>query len=221
MISSKFSMSAIYDKIGLVYDAIDNGEYEKAIRVCERSEMRTSPIAQALLAYSYAATKKLQLSLDTCRVVMRAKPMDEGTHNALALTLKMLRKEDEMAVFYESLLVVHPDNKAIMESLFSTYTLLGESKKMQLTAQKLYKKVGSHKYVFWTVSSMLQQGSDLPAMMLTVAEKMLQKVIFDEQASVQPGAEEVELYVEVLCRQKKVQEAHDGLCSLLARPAGT
>ena len=221
LISSSNPMANLHDKIGQVYDAIDNQEHDKAIRICERSEMRASPIAQSLLAYSYAVTKKLQLALDTCRVVMRAKPTDEGTHNALALTLKILRKEDEMAAFYESLLVSHPENKEFMESLFSIYTRLGESKKMQLTAQKLYKKIGTRKYVFWTVGSMLQQGAELPAMMLTVAEKMLQKVIFSEQSSVQPGAEEVELYVEVLRRQKKIEEAYDGLRSLLERPVGT
>ena len=54
-----------------------------------------------------------------------------------------------------------------MKKLFGMHVKAGNGKKMQLLAQKLYKKEGDKKYVFWIVGSMLQQ-MDLPPMMLTV-----------------------------------------------------
>ena len=46
---------------------------------------------------------------------------------------------------------------------------------MQLIAQKLYKIKGDPRFLFWSVSSMLLQN-DLPSQMLTVAERMIEKV---------------------------------------------
>lgn len=62
-----------------------------------------------------------------------------------------------------------------MADLFYCYLRLGQPKKMQLLAVKLYKLTGRAMFVFWSVSSMTQQ-SDLPPAMLTVAERMIEKV---------------------------------------------
>ena len=223
-------MSNVHEKTGQMYDAIDADDLDRAIRIGEKSDMRPYALPQSLLAYCYAMKKRLQESLDTCRLVMRMRPTDEGTLNALGQAMKMCRKEDELALFYETLVASYPQNSLYMQKLFAMHIKTGDCKKMQLLAQKLYKSDGDRKYVFWTVSSMLQQN-DLPSMMLAVAEKMIHKLFYESASTksadtnnsamlAQPGAEEIELYVEVLLRQGKFTEALQALKQLHARPRG-
>jgi len=241
-IASVAIMQSASEKISQIYDAIDNEDYDRGIRIGEKAELRGYALAQALLAYCYAMKKRLQDALDTCRAVIRMRPADEGTLGALLATLKMCRKEDELATYYESLVAAFPQNTLFMQKLFAMHAKSGDGKKMQLLAQKLYKAEGHSKYLFWTVGSMLQQA-DLPLVMLTVAQKMLQKLFFAAPAptaaaavaaapkaqvtpaalaatTMQPGAEELELYIEVLKRQGRTAEALAALKELRARPAG-
>ena len=102
-------------------------------------------------------------------------PTDERVLNTLACTLKACRAEKELALCYENALAAQPNTEFIMADLFYCYLRLGQPKKMQLLAVKLYKLTGRAMFVFWSVSSMTQQ-SDLPPAMLTVAERMIDKV---------------------------------------------
>ena len=241
-------MSNIGEKVNNIYTAIENENYDGAIRMADKPDLRNYPLPQALLAYCYACKggPHMQLALDQCRLVMKMRPNDESTLNALDITMKKLRKDEELVPFYEALCLSYPDNSEMKHKLFGMHISQGDGKKMQLLAQKLYKQYGDKKYVFWTVGCMLQQH-DLPPMMLTVAERMLAKVFYDAaaasaalacntKASVaeaarlavvakaatinQPGAEELELYVEVLKRMNKRVEALEKLRELYARPAG-
>ena len=126
-------------------------------------------------------------------------------------------------MLFENLLAKWPQNApAFLSLLFNFYTKQGNGK-MQNTAQKLYKTTGERKFQFWSVASMLQQES-LPPMMLTIAEKHSPRSSFllgaqgqRQRRTVQPGAEEIELYLEVLKRQDKTKEPL--LRSTLARSA--
>ena len=233
-IASLTIMNGVHDLTSKIYDAIDNDDFDRAIRIGEKAELRAYALPQALLAYCYGIKKRLQDCLDTSRVVIRMRPVDEGTLNAVSAALKMCRKEDELATYYESLVAAYPQSAVYMQKLFAMHVKAGDGKRMQLLAQKLYKAEGHSKYLFWTVGSMLQQA-DLPPMMLTVAEKMLQKLFYAAAApkadakttaaalaatTTQPGAEELELYLEVLKKQGKIAEALAAVKELYARPAG-
>ena len=98
--------------------------------------------------------------------------------NIFYTTNNAIWTEDELALYYENILKVNTDNADLMVDLFTLYTRMGECKKMQLLAQKLYKARGEQKYLYWSIGSMLQQ-SDLSATMLIVAEKMFQKLFYD------------------------------------------
>ena len=102
-------------------------------------------------------------------------PTDEGVLNTLAYTFKACRAEKDLARCYENALKVQPNRESFMCDLFFCYLRLGDPKKMQRLAQQLYKLTGRPKYVFWSVNSMVQQ-EDLPMAMLTVAERMIEKV---------------------------------------------
>ena len=121
------------------------------------------------------------------RSVIVLSPTDEHTLATLAHTLKICRADADLALAYENALAKLPTNQTFLKELFKCYLKLGEPKKMQLLGQRLYKVNSNPQFVFWSVSSMLQQD-DLPPAMLTVAEKMIQKVLnSDTPVKTRPG----------------------------------
>jgi len=48
---------------------------------------------------------------------------------------------------------------------------------------------------------------DLPTQMLTLAEKMIEKVLNYNYKDCQPGAEELELYIHIICKQQRYSDA--------------
>ena len=152
--------------------------------------------------------------------MLQAVPTDEGVLNTLAYTFKACRAEKDLARCYENALSVQPNKDTFMIDLFFCYLRLNEPKKMQRMAQQLYKLKGTPMYVFWVVNSMLQQ-EDLPPAILTVAERMIEKVLFEGVGSAcVPGAEELELYVNLLLKRNKVEEALSKFDILTARQVG-
>jgi hypothetical protein len=101
-----------------------------------------------------------------------------------------------------------------------------ESKKMQLHAQKIYKQTGSTRYVFWTVASMLSQldgsSSAIGSTVLPLAERMLKKALEGSaEEKLKLGAQELELFVDILAQQGKIDEAIESLSSLQDRVSGS
>ena len=153
-------------------------------------------------------------------MTLQSVPTDEGVLNTLAYTFKACRAEKDLARCYENALSVQPNKDTFMIDLFFCYIRLNEPKKMQRMAQQLYKLKGTPMYVFWVVNSMLQQ-EDLPPAILTVAERMIEKVLFEGVGSAcAPGAEELELYVNLLLKRNKVEEALSKFDILSARQTG-
>lgn len=133
--------------------------------------------------------------------------MDEDVLNILTLTFKNARCDEEASECYENALKAYPDNETYGIELFVCYVRMGQFKKMQQLAQKLYKLTAKRKYIFWAVSSMLHQ-SDLPTTMIELSEKMLLKAL-SERSSItsitdEPGAEEILLLVDVYERRAKL-----------------
>lgn len=113
-------------------------------------------------------------------------PTDETVLSTLAHTLRLLRADKDLALCYENALQVMPNNEGFMRELFFAYLKLSETKKMQLLGQRLFKSTNNSEYVFWSVCSMLQQN-DLPPAMLTVADRMIRKVLYESSTLVRPG----------------------------------
>ena len=65
-------------KCGPLYDAIENEDFELAIKLGNSRELRGFPLAQALRGYSYASTKNYSSALDSVRLAMSNHPTDEG-----------------------------------------------------------------------------------------------------------------------------------------------
>ena len=88
---------------------------------------------------------------------------------------------------------------------------------MQLLAQKLYKLTGKNKYIFWSVSSMVFPYDCVKPddTILSLGEKMLKKAIDSNKNQI--GAEEFELFINLLIKQNKFNDALHSLTELMAR----
>ena len=125
-------------------------------------------------------------------------PTEESVLNALSWTFKAAKAYDEMLECYERAYERQPNNHDLAVELFYCYVRLREPKKQQPLAMKIFKATDQHKYVFWSVTSILQQSDGV----LVLAERMLKKVAY-ESPSASPvllGAEECFLYIEVHVR---------------------
>jgi hypothetical protein len=170
--------------------------------------------------------------------------------STLATTLQALRADDDLQSLREGIFEADPTNEGAGIELFLFYTRIGfafsllliiclcmrvnllsyflshrfsEAKKMQLLGQRLYKQTSNCRYVFWTVASMLLQLSSTAlasdATLLSLAERMVKKSL--ENSIERLGAQELELFIDILVRQSKVVEAIESLEALQARPAGS
>jgi hypothetical protein len=198
--------------------------YKQAIKLTQKPDVANLPIVIALRAYSLARIYETAEALDLARKLMTTLPTDSGVLDTLAHTFKACNAEADMCTCYEHALTQRPDQTEYSIQLFYCYVRIHEHKKMQLLAQKLYKQTNARHFLFWSVCALLLQLQANPqsvaAPMITVAEKMLGKALQVDQQSdakqaskvgekqpVQPGAEELELYVEVMKRANRQDQA--------------
>jgi hypothetical protein len=150
-------------------------------------------------------------ALELANKVANLMPTDTSILETLAPTFRNCKAEDRIIDCYENALNLQPSNMAIAIELFFCFVKSGQHRRMQLTAQKAYKVTNRGMFLFWSVTSSLLQ-SELPPAMLLVAEKVLEKVFESKNTSdvtnaAEAGAEELELYINVLCRLKKFERA--------------
>jgi tetratricopeptide (TPR) repeat protein len=194
-------------KLEAIYNAIEEENHDLAIKLClKKSDISNQQITVALLSYCYVQQRRLKEAMETARSVMRYIPTDDHVLSTLSHTYRACKAEDELALCYENAINKDPSKDNLMLDLFFIYNRLCDAKKMQLIAQKLYKMKNKPSFVFWSVCSMLLQ-KDLPLQMLTVAERMIEKVLNDSYKGIQPGAEELELYIHLICKQQRYSDA--------------
>lgn len=194
-------------KLDAIYNAIESDNFDLGVKLClKKNEITNLPITLALLSYCYVKQRKLKEAMETARSVMRHVPTDDHVLSTLAHTYQACKAEDELAICYENAINKDPTKDYLMLDLFFIYNRLCDAKKMQLIAQKLYKMKNRPSFVFWSVCSMLLQ-KDLPIQMLTVAERMIEKVLNDNYKDTQPGAEELELYIHLISKQERYSDA--------------
>lgn len=218
LIMSSFSLNP---KIEAIYTAIEEENFDKAIKLClKKSEISNQPITLALLSYCYVQKRSLKEAMEIARLVMRHVPTDEHVLDTLSHTYRACKAEDELAICYENAITKDPSKDGLLVNLFFIYNRLCDAKKMQLIAQKLYKMKSLPRFLFWSVSSMLLQN-DLPSQMLTVAERMIEKVFNENYKDIQPGAEEFEMYIHLICKQGRFADALTAFDKLSSRSPGS
>ena len=153
-----------------------------------------------------------------------SKPMDETLLNTLGCTFKQVRAEKDIIELYESAISSGATySEAVYLELFYAYAKSNDPKKMQHSAQRIYKTFSAIKYMCWVVGCIVLQVKQrlLPATILAVAEKMMAKYqeLRIEQQKSDPdsalGGEEIILYVHLLLRMGKYNDC----MSLLPLPS--
>ena len=96
-------------KIEAIYTAIEEENYDKAIKLClKKSEISNQPITLALLSYCYVQKRSLKESMEIARLVMRHVPTDEHVLDTLSHTYRACKAEDELAICYENAITKDP-----------------------------------------------------------------------------------------------------------------
>jgi len=142
--------SYLNPKLEAIYNAIDEGNIDHAIKLClKKSDITNLPITLALLSYCYVQQRKLKEAMEIARSVMRHVPTDDHLLSTLSHTYRACKAEDDLAVCYENAIMKDPSKDNLLLDLFFIYNRLCDAKKMQLTAQKLYKMKNRPSFVFW------------------------------------------------------------------------
>ena len=144
--------------------------------------------------------------------------MDEGALQAMTIAWRELQQPDKISLMYEGAVKKDPQNEEFLSHLFMSYVRLGEYKKQQMVAMKLYKVAHKNPYYFWSVMSLVLQALDgdeklAKAVHLPLALKYLQKM--DEDSKIEQE-QEILLYCLILELLEKWEE---GL-KLLEGPLG-
>ena len=215
-------------KLQAVYNAIDENNYKSAVKLCQRKDVASWDVTKALLCFCYVRLGKRDEASILARQVIERKPIHPSILVPLRHALKSLRLEEDLVRMYEFALQADGTNLDHAHELFGCYCRMGNVKKMQALAQSLYRAADNAQYLFWAVTSMLLQ-ENMPPMVLKLTEKMIHKVIYETEIDssrrhgkhMQPGAEELHLYVDILCRQGKWEDALTALDELRSRrPSG-
>ena len=119
------------DRIDQIYAAVEEGQYERAIRLCQRKEVSRLLITKALLSFALCRSRRSTEALEVAREVCACKPTDPGILNALGASLRALGADHDLVDVYENAFGVHQNDEFAIE-LFQCYTRLNEYKKMQL-----------------------------------------------------------------------------------------
>ena len=112
------------DKLSPIYAAIDDLQFEKAIRLCGRKDIEKYDITKSLLAYSLYKSRKHAEALTVAKQVVARKPLDETILSTLALTLRGLNADEDLLSIYENAFELNQTNEYLGVDLFQCYAKL-------------------------------------------------------------------------------------------------
>ena len=129
---------------------------------------------------------------------------------AMTIAWRELQQPDKISLMYEGAVKKEPQNEEFLSHLFMSYVRLGEYKKQQMVAMKLYKVSHKNPYYFWSVMSLVLQALDGDeklgkAVHLPLALKYLQKM--DDDSKIEQE-QEILLYCLIL---ELLEKWEDGL----------
>lgn len=204
--------------LNAVYAALDEERYEEALRLCGRSEVAGAPLVRALRSFALAQLDRGQ-EARALALELLDQQRDEAVLGTVVHTFRALGDQTSLVRCHETLLQLNPSSERHAQQLFFALARAGELKRMQQTASLMYRGLGRRRYLFWTVCCMLTAEPPSP-MTLTLAEKMLRKLLYEVFPSARPGFEELRLLVNVILRQDGADRALTAIDELSSRPSG-
>ena len=205
-------MATTPQRLGPIYDAIDDERYDFAIKICDKA-LRKSPNSpdsstlQALKALAFCRSGQYQQGYQLATFVKNTRPTDPHCLQAIFLSLKMVHMHDDIIDLYSHAFETNPSNEEWANHWFMALVRKGDFKAAQLAATKIYKAFKKPKYYMWgTMGFYLQaKGNEKTAgLMLTLCERMLEKAITDGMVT---DFEALQFILTVLEKQKKPQRA--------------
>lgn len=197
-------------KMHPIYSALDNGNFEQAVRLCQKKDVEKWDLTKALKASALARLGHRDAAMELCREVNARAPADENVISALAHTYRSLDAFDDVANLYEAASRAQPSNPDFLQNVFVAAIRAQNYQKAQQVALKLFKLEGpglGTRYKLWAATCMylqVKEGGTAPAI-LTLAERMVETAL-GEANHVGTG-EELRFYVLMLVEQGKVKEA--------------
>nr|CAD2141598.1 unnamed protein product [Meloidogyne enterolobii] len=210
-----------------IYDAIDAGQYKKAILEADKVLKKHSQIngARALKALALIRTGKFLIyyleyfiildrtneALNILRNLetdLADEEFNENTIQAVCHCYKELNSPERIVTLYALLTKKYPKNEKLARELFFAHIRTKDFRHQQQIATQLYKDTNMPQYCCWAIMSILMQGyqnkklADL--MLFPLAEKMLEKLPINDLCRMQGG---IELRLIMLESRGRISEA--------------
>lgn len=196
-----------------IYDCLNIGCNKKAVQEVDRlpKNARDMTVFKALKALALIRMSKMQQASDILKEINPEDDLDEVTLQTMTSCYKESTDVSKIVDLYEAASRRKPDDTEIMAHLFMAHVRVFNYKRQKEIALQMYKIFGKKKrlYSFWAIMSLVMQaeyqegGLDQNKVILSLAEKMCEKMIDDERSH-----EEIELYLMILRRQNKHEEEY-------------
>uniref|UniRef100_A0A1I8B2C7 N-terminal acetyltransferase B complex subunit MDM20 homolog n=1 Tax=Meloidogyne hapla TaxID=6305 RepID=A0A1I8B2C7_MELHA len=185
-----------------IYDAIDAGQYKKAILEADKVLKKHSQISGA-----HRTSEALNI-LRILETDLTDEEFNENTIQAVCHCYKELNSPERIVTLYSLLTKKYPKNEKLARELFFAHIRTKDFRHQQQIATQLYKDTNMPQYCCWAIMSILMQGYEnkklADLMLFPLAEKMLEKLPINDLCRMQGG---IELRLIVLESRGRLSEA--------------
>ncbi|PAV79466.1 hypothetical protein WR25_26845 isoform B [Diploscapter pachys] len=177
--TSKADQAVQERRLRPIYDALDSGNFKKAIQEADKvlKKHPKTNCAKALKALAFIRTERLSEASEILEEVDTEKAQhDENTLSALNHCYKEADVPEKLISLYERAVAQAP-TETNLTNLFTAYVRNRDYKKQQAIAMRLFKETSNSPFFYWTIMSIVMQAHQDPAlaqkMFLPLAQKMM------------------------------------------------
>uniref|UniRef100_A0A182JR70 Phagocyte signaling-impaired protein n=1 Tax=Anopheles christyi TaxID=43041 RepID=A0A182JR70_9DIPT len=211
-------------KLRPIWESIEIGNYKKALQDVEKmlKKKPTLQCARALKAWAYQRLGRTEDSAPLIAALEEEQPIEATTLHALTLCYKETQRLDKICTLFSNAVRQVPGSEELLSQLFIAYMRIDDFKALQSVALQLYKLRPRNSYYFWAVMSVVLQALRGPdahnpqkaQLLLALAQRMVDKFIAENKLE---GAQEAQLYLQILQEQHKYSEAYEFLQGALCQ----
>ncbi|XP_058128733.1 phagocyte signaling-impaired protein [Anopheles ziemanni] len=211
-------------KLRPIWESIEIGNYKKALQDAEKmlKKKPTMQCARALKAWAFLRLGREEESNAIIATLEKEEPVEAPTLHALTLCYKETHRLDKICTLFSNAVRQVPGSEELLSQLFIAYMRVDDFKAQQSVALQLYKLRPRNSYYFWAVMSIVLQALRGPdadnaqkvQLLLALSQRMVDKFIAENKLE---GAQEAQLYLQILQEQHKYGEAYDFLHGALCQ----
>ncbi|XP_053658004.1 phagocyte signaling-impaired protein [Anopheles marshallii] len=211
-------------KLRPIWESIEIGNYKKALQDVDKmlKKKPTLQCARALKAWAYQRLGRTEDSAPLIAALEEEQPIEATTLHALTLCYKETQRLDKICTLFSNAVRQVPGSEELLSQLFIAYMRIDDFKALQAVALQLYKLRSRNSYYFWAVMSVVlqalrgpeSQNAQKAQLLLALAQRMVDKFIAENKLE---GAQEAQLYLQILQEQHKYDEAYEFLQGALCQ----